>query len=145
MTHIVYPTVLDTRHHTFLLYCVYLSTTRNMHLDSVVVKMGRGLSVIKRCSALLTQHSTKQVLQALVLSYRDYFPVIWSSSAKKELVKLQLAQNGVSLLALHCNQAANINTMHASFPWLRVEERLTASLLVFIRNIHVLEIPNLFV
>ena len=45
-------------------------------------------------------------------------------------------------LSFHCNQRANINTMHASFSWLRVEERLTASLLVFIRNIHVLGIPN---
>ena len=79
--------------------------------------------------------------QALVVSYLDYCPVIWSSAAKKDLVKLQLAQNRAARLALHCNQRANINTMHASLSWLRVEERLTASLLVFIRNI-VLEIPN---
>jgi hypothetical protein len=39
------------------------------------------------------------------------------------------------------NQRADINTMQASLSWLRVEERLTASLL-FIRNIHVLKIPN---
>ena len=41
------------------------------HIDSVVVKMGRGLSVIKRCSASLTPHSKKEVLQALALSYLD--------------------------------------------------------------------------
>ena len=34
------------------------------HIDSMVVKMGRGLSVIKRCSAFLTPHSKKQVLQS---------------------------------------------------------------------------------
>jgi hypothetical protein len=33
------------------------------HIDSMVVKMGRGLSVIKRCSAFLTPLSTKTVLQ----------------------------------------------------------------------------------
>jgi hypothetical protein len=108
----------------------------------MVVKMGRGLSIIKRCSAFLRTHSTKQVLQALVLSYRDYCPVIWSSAAKKDLVKLQLAQNRVARLALHCNQRANINTMHSSLYCLKVEERLTASLLVFIRNIDVLEITS---
>ncbi|CDQ95703.1 unnamed protein product [Oncorhynchus mykiss] len=52
------------------------------HIDSKVVKMGRGLSVIKRCSAFLTPHSTKQVLQALVSSYLDYCPVIWSRQAQ---------------------------------------------------------------
>ena len=76
------------------------------------------------------------------LSYLDYSPVIWSSSAKKYLVKLQLAQNRAARLALHCNQRANINTMHSSLYCLKVEERLTASLLVFIRNIDVLEITN---
>ena len=53
----------------------------------LVVKMGRGLYVM-RCSDVLTPHSTKQVLQALVLSYLDYCPVIWSSAAKKDLVNL---------------------------------------------------------
>ena len=36
------------------------------HIDSMVVKMESGLSVIKRCFPFLTLHSTKQVLQALV-------------------------------------------------------------------------------
>ena len=101
--------------------------------------MGRGVAVIKRCSAFLTP----QVLQALVLSNLDYCPVVWSSAARKYLVKLQLAQNRAAHFALHCNQRANINNMHASLSWLRVEERLTASLLVFIRNI-VLKIPFFF-
>ena len=66
---------------------------------------------------------------------------MWSSAARKDLVKQQLAQNRASRLALHCNQMADINTMHATLSWLRVEERLTASLL-FIRNITMLNIPN---
>ena len=44
------------------------------HIDSMVVKMGRGLPVINRCSFFITTHSKKQVLQALVLSYLDYCP-----------------------------------------------------------------------
>ena len=104
--------------------------------------MGRGLAVIKRCSASLTPHSKKQVLQALVLSYLDSCPVVWSSAAGKDLVKLQMAQNRAGDFVLNCNQKVDINNMHASLSWLRVEERLTASLLVFIRNINVLNIPN---
>ena len=82
------------------------------HIDSMVVKMGRGLSAIKRCSAFLTPHSIKQVTQGLVLSYFDYCPVMWSSAAKKDLGKLQLAQNRAACLVLHCNQRDNI--MHVT-------------------------------
>ena len=99
-------------------------------IDSMVEKIERGLPVIKQ-----TPHSTKQVLQVLVLSYLGYCPVIWASAAKKDLVKLQLAKNRALRLDLHCNQRADINTMHASLSWLRVEERLTASLLLFIKTL----------
>ena len=99
------------------------------HIDSMVVKMGRGLSITRRYSAFLTPHSKKKVLQALVLSNLDYCLVMWSSAARKDLVKLQLAQNRAACFALHCNQRANIDTIHASLSWLIVEERLTASLL----------------
>ena len=78
----------------------------------------------------------------LVLSYLDYCPAMCPSDTKKDLVKLRLAQDRAAHLALHCNQRANINTMHASLSWLRVEERLTASFLIFIRNIHLLNIPS---
>jgi hypothetical protein len=49
----------------------------------MVVKMGRVLSVIKRISAFITLHSKKQVLQAPVLSYLEYWPVVWLSAARK--------------------------------------------------------------
>ena len=91
-------------------------------IDSMVVKMERGLAVIKTCSAFLTPHSKKQVLQALVLSNLDYCPIVWSSAARKDLFKLQLAQNRVVHSALNCNQRADINTMQDSLSWLRVEE-----------------------
>ena len=77
-----------------------------------------------------------------VLSNLDYCPIMWSSAARKDPVKLQLAQNRAAHFALNCNQRADINTMHASLSWLRVKERLTASLVLFIRNINVLEIQN---
>ena len=38
------------------------------HIDTTVAKMGRSLSVIKRCSTFLTL-STRQVLQALVSTF----------------------------------------------------------------------------
>ena len=59
--------------------------------------------------ATKTHKKKKQVLQALVLSYLDYCPVLWSSVARKHLVKLQLAQNKAARLALHFDQRADIN------------------------------------
>ena len=67
---------------------------------------------------------------------------MWFSAARKGQVKLQLTQNRAARFALNCNQRADINTIHTSLSWLRVEERLTASLLIFIRNISVLKISN---
>ena len=71
------------------------------HIDSTVAKMGRSLSVIKRCCTFLTTLSTRQVLQALVsiflttlstrkvlqvlvLSHLDYCAVVWSDATKKD-------------------------------------------------------------
>ena len=73
---------------------------------------------------------------SFVVCYLDYCPVVWSSAASHDLVKLQLAQHRAARRALYCNQWADINTMHASLSWLRVE-----SLLLFIWNI-VLKIPT---
>ena len=102
--------------------------------------MGRNISVVNRCSSLLflTPHLTKQVLQTLVLSHLDYCSVIWSPSlsgtTKINLVKLQQVQNGAAKLALKCTQRANINNMHDQLSWLKVDVRLKASLLSFIKN-----------
>ena len=93
------------------------------HIDAVVAKMGRSLSIIKRCSSFLTVLSTKQ---ALVFSRLDYCSVMWSGATKRDLGKLQLAQNMAARLALKCTRRANMN---GTLSWLKVKERLTSSLL----------------
>ena len=100
--------------------------------------MGRSLSIIKRFSAALT----RQVLQALVLSHLNNCSVVWSGATKKDLGKLQLTQNRAARLALGCTQRANINNMHVNLSWLKVEERLTSSLLLFMRGIDKLNAPS---
>ena len=63
------------------------------HVDTTVAKMGRSLSIIKHGSISLTTPSTRQVLEALVLSHLDYYSVMWSGATKRDFRKLQLAQN----------------------------------------------------
>ena len=68
------------------------------HIDTTVAKMGRSLSIIKRCSTFLTALSTRQVLQALVLLHLDHCSVVLSSATKREFAgKLQLAQNRAAM------------------------------------------------
>ena len=42
------------------------------------------MSMIRRCSTFLTALSTRQVLQALVLSHLDYCSVVWSGATKRD-------------------------------------------------------------
>ena len=110
------------------------------YIDTTVANMGRSLSIIKCCSSFLTTQSTRQVLQVLVLSHLDYCSFVWSGATKRDLGKLQLAQNRAAWLALKSTWGVNINDMHLS--WLKVEERLTSSLLVFIRSAEKLNVPS---
>jgi hypothetical protein len=50
-----------------------------------------------------------------------------------------MAQNRAARLAHKCTRRANINDIHVNLSWLKVEERLTASLLVFVRGIYMLK------
>jgi hypothetical protein len=102
------------------------------HIDSMVAKMGRGLSMIGRCSVFLTSQSTRHVLQALVLLHLDYCPAVWSCAAKKDIGQFQLVQNKAARITLRCTRSECASNMHVSLSWFKVEEKLTASLLVFV-------------
>ena len=101
------------------------------HVDTIIARMGRSLSIIKHYSAFLTTLSTRQVQQALVLSHLDYCSFVWLRATKRDLVKLQLAQN-----------RANINNMQVHLSCLKEEEKLTSSLLVFVRSVDMLNAPK---
>lgn len=102
------------------------------HIDLLVQKMGRNISVIKKCSPFLTSQLTKQVMQTVLLSHLDYCSVIWSSTTKIHLAKLQRVQNRAARLVLMCTQRAYTDDMHNQLSWLKVDKRLRASLLSFI-------------
>ena len=76
------------------------------------------------------------------MSHLDYCSVVWSGATKRDSGKLQLAQNRAARLALGYTKRANINNMHVNLSWLKVEERLITSLLVFVRGIDMLNAPS---
>lgn len=96
------------------------------HTDNVVAKMSRGISIIKRCSSLLTDVILKQVFQSLVLSHLDYCPSVWSNASRQELNKNQLTQKRATRLALNCSMRDSVEGMHTKLSWLKVEDRIVA-------------------
>lgn len=66
--------------------------------------------------------------------------VIWGFGDQFYIGKLQLAQNRaehIAHIALRCIWRASVNDRHVNLSWLKVEERLTASLLVYVRGVDV--------
>ena len=76
------------------------------------------------------------------MSHLDYCSVVWSGATKRDLGKLQLAQNRAALPALKNTRGANINDINVNLSWLKVEERLTSSLLVFVKAVNKLNVPS---
>lgn len=109
--------------------------TWSTHINNIVIKMSNGISNIRRSARFLTDTTIKLVIQSLVLSHLDYCPAVWSNTAKQELVKLQLAQNRAARLALHCSIRSNVNEMHERLSWMKVEDRLACSLILYLNNI----------
>ena len=84
-----------------------------------------------------------QIVQTLALTHLDYCPMVWSSAAKKDIVKVQMVQNRAARIALCCSKRTNINIMHATLGWPLVEDRLCISLLSFVRGIMSTRVPTI--
>ena len=95
----------------------------------MVVKMGSGVSVVKRCAPYLSQSSTKVVAKALILSNIDYGSVVWSNATQEKITILQMVQNRANTIVLRCGYRTNV-TMHKCLGWLSVRNRVLYSLCV---------------
>ena len=112
------------------------------HINAVVRRMGRGLSMVRRCSNMLPFNMTADVIKTVVLSQLDYCSEIWSCAAAAHIKAIQTVQNRAARCALRCPLRTNVNMMHNVLSWLKVKERLLASLLNLTRNIVITKIPN---
>lgn len=105
------------------------------HVQKLLTKMGNTLAVIKRCAKYFTPQIVKQVLYALFFSHLDYCSVVWSNTSSTNIKKLQVIQNKAARLALSCGFRSNVDSMHESLSWFKVENRLVYSLMVFLYNV----------
>lgn len=106
------------------------------HINKIVSKMGRTISMVRRGAHLLSASAVQLVLQTLVLSCLDYCPVIWSSATKQDRKRLQVAQNRAARLALGCSNRKNVEWMNEALSWLTVDQRLAYSLTTFLFNVY---------
>lgn len=106
------------------------------HINKIVSKMSRNISMIRRAAHLLSGSTVQLVLQSLVLSCLEYCPTIWSSASKQDLHKLQITQNRAARLALRCNGRSSVEWMHGVLSWMKVDQRLACSLVTFLFNIY---------
>ncbi len=67
--------------------------TWSKHIEKVINKMGRSLSIIRRCCDFLPLYLRGSVIKSLVLSHLDYCSEVWSCAATSSIKKLQIAQN----------------------------------------------------
>ena len=107
--------------------------------DALVAKMGRSLSIIVMlCLLNNTISKAGPAGPSFVTPWLLFSHVVRCNKT----CKLQLAQNRAARMALGCTQGANINNMYVNLFWLKVEERLTSSLLLFMRGIDMLNAPS---
>lgn len=104
------------------------------HIDTVIKKMGNGISMVRKCLPYVNENILGQVVKSLILSHLDYCSPVWSSASKSLLNKLQIAQNRAARLVLHCPIRANTENMHRKLSWLKVEKRLSLNTVIFFSN-----------
>lgn len=102
------------------------------HINNILAKM----------SIFLTGAIIKEVPQSLVSSHIDYCPVIWSSASKQDTNNIQFSQNRAAKLALHCTYRCGVEITHDGLSWMKVNEKLAWSLILFLNSIYTLRIPN---
>lgn len=112
------------------------------HIDCMCAKMGKAITVIKRYVKFLTCKTTTIVAQSLILSNLDYCPTVWSNATAEKIRKLWIIQNGAARMVLRCDYYTSTKLMHAKLNWMSVYDRLSYSLLTFVRNISVTKTPQ---
>ena len=71
----------------------YFMIDRQNHIDKIIGKMGRRMSIIRRCSSFFIPSSTLFVIQAWALSHIDCCPAFWSIKNCPSFSKCRIEQH----------------------------------------------------
>ena len=104
------------------------------HIDGMIVKMGNGIAMSRKCMSYIPMSIAKQVVQSLVLCHLENCPIVWSSASQKDLRKLQVAQNRAARTVLQCSLKTNVVLMHKCLCWLTVDDKIKLRLILILWN-----------
>ena len=124
--------------------CLDCSLSWSDHINRVVAKMGRAVAITRKCAPFLISQLFHQVVCSLVLCHLDYCSVVWSAASNSLLNKLQVAQNKAARLVLGCSPRTSVAEMHERLTWLRVKDRLSANVLIYLHRIINTQTPKFF-
>jgi len=76
----------------------------------------------------VNRETLKIVTESLILCHLSYCTEVWSSAIKKDLTKIQVAQNKASRLVLGCSITTSPDQMYSTLSWLTLNQRITVTL-----------------
>lgn len=66
---------------------------------------------------------------------------MWSSASKKDLTKIQVAQNKAARLVLGCSSKTSRDQMYSTLSWLTLNQRITVTLSTMVYNTLTMKMP----
>ena len=105
---------------------VYMDATLSFdeHIASVTSSCLSSLSQINRIKHLLDSNTLVNVINALVLSNFYYCSSVWSSTAKKNIKKLQNVQNFAARILTRSRKFDRITPVLKELKWLSAQSML---------------------
>ena len=98
--------------------------------------MRSNIAAFRKFATYLTSTIRRWAVQTLVLYHLDYCSVIWASAPKG------IAQNWADRCIETVKSESNVDQMYPRFRWPKVFNRLSISILLFMRNIIDIEYPT---
>ncbi|XDV54562.1 hypothetical protein PO909_022822 [Leuciscus waleckii] len=100
------------------------------HIKAVVRRMGRGLSMVRRCSNMLPFNMTADVIKTVVLSQLDYCDALLAGCPASSINKLQLVQNAAARVLTRSRKYDHITSILSSLHWLPIKFRINYKVLL---------------
>lgn len=112
------------------------------HINTIVNKMGRAIATTKKCCHYVKRDTLEIITKSLILCHLTYCSEVWSSASRKDLTKLQIAQNKAARLVLGCSIKTSREHMYSSLTWLSLNQRIHVTLGILLHNTLSIRLPE---
>lgn len=102
------------------------------HIDYTIRKAARKFGVLCRVSRYLTDEAKIVVYKTIIAPHFDYCASILFLATKQQMKRMQILQNKVMRLILHCDRLTPRLFMLECLQWMSVRQRIEYNTLVFV-------------